>query len=123
MTCSFALVNQTFVEDRVRYLGYIKASTGLGLMLGPSLGSLIYGFFGYAITFYFFSVFIFLAIVLQTILIPNSVNKPKDEEMEEIFQTMAESENSMHDKINPSSEGSLIHSKVSEQRLSILSSH
>ena len=64
---------------------HVKSATGLGLMAGPSLGSLIYGQYGYAVTFYFFSIFIFLAIILQLLLIPNSQNKPKDEEMEDIF--------------------------------------
>lgn len=78
MSCSFALINSTFVDDRVKYLGYVKASTGLGLMLGPSVGSFVYGYFGYAVTFYFFSLFIFIALILQIVLIPNAVNKPND---------------------------------------------
>ena len=37
---------------------------GVGLMLGPPLGSVIYGKFKFAAVFYFFSIWIFIMIIL-----------------------------------------------------------
>ena len=85
MSTSFALITQSFPENRVVYLGYVKAATGLGLMMGPAVGSVIYGFKGYAPTFYFFSIFIFLSMILQGCFIPYKLNKPKDEVLDNLI--------------------------------------
>ena len=55
---------------------------GLGLFLGPPLGSLIYGHFGFSCVFYFFSVWILLMAVLQFFLIPASFNFDSLEEQQ-----------------------------------------
>jgi len=57
MSVIFGLISNNYVENRTKYLSYVKAAGGLGLMLGPSMGSTIYGYLGYEETFYFFSLF------------------------------------------------------------------
>jgi len=52
----------------------LEAATGFGLMIGPPIGSFMYGFFGYAWAFYVFSIIILLVIVLQVALIPSKLN-------------------------------------------------
>lgn len=44
-------------------------------MVGPPIGSFMYGFFGYAWAFYVFSIIIFIVIVLQVYLIPSKLNR------------------------------------------------
>lgn len=65
MSVIFALISNNYVEDRSKYISYVKAAGGLGLMLGPSMGSTIYGYLGYARTFYFFSVLLVLGLFLS----------------------------------------------------------
>lgn len=43
-------------------------------MVGPPIGSFMYGFWGYAWAFYVFSVIIFIVLVLQVFLIPSKLN-------------------------------------------------
>ena len=69
MSVIFALVSNNYVEDRSRYISYVKAAGGLGLMLGPSMGSTIYGYLGYARTFYFFSLLLVLGLILSAIFV------------------------------------------------------
>lgn len=38
----FSVVTSQFTEEREKYLGYTEASIGVGQMIGPVIGSLIY---------------------------------------------------------------------------------
>jgi hypothetical protein len=38
-------------------MGYAEAAAGIGLLLGPTSASFIYGYLGYSGTFYAFGVF------------------------------------------------------------------
>ena len=69
MSVIFALISNNYSEDRSKYLAYVKAAGGLGLMLGPSMGSTIYGYLGYAKTFYFFSILLNLGLILSMIFV------------------------------------------------------
>ncbi len=46
MSC-FSIVGTYFTEEKTKYFGYIEASVGLGLIIGPLLGSVMYGYFNY----------------------------------------------------------------------------
>lgn len=56
-------------------MGYIEIAVGLGLGLGPTVGSFVFNFLRYEQTLYFFGVCSFLALLLNTYLIPKSVDK------------------------------------------------
>jgi hypothetical protein len=56
---------------------------GVGLMLGPVLGSLIYGFMGYEDTFYVFTGFISLGAIVVIFLLPTSINFAGEESKDE----------------------------------------
>jgi len=43
MATSMSLITTNFPKDKERYVANIGASMGLGLMIGPPLGSIIYG--------------------------------------------------------------------------------
>ena len=57
----------------------MEISFGFGMILGPPLGSLIYGFSDYATTFYFFAALVFISMILCNVFIPNSFNKNEEE--------------------------------------------
>lgn len=62
-------------------MGIIEAAAGLGLMVGPMLGSLFYSSIGYLWTFIVFSIFMFFnCIFLYFSLSPEMNNKPTEEE-------------------------------------------
>lgn len=56
MTAFFSVICSKFPTQKTRYIGYLESSIGLGLMAGPPIASLIYGRFGYALAFYFFTI-------------------------------------------------------------------
>lgn len=50
-TCSMALIGTFENEEREKYIGWIEAANGLGLLLGPVLGAFLYSVGGYAMPF------------------------------------------------------------------------
>ena len=57
-------------------MGWVEALTGLGLIIGPILGSSLYGLFGFANTFFIYGGFlVVLALVIK-------MNFPDDSERE-----------------------------------------
>jgi MFS family permease len=45
-----------YTDKRDMMIGYIEAATGIGLIMGPVIGSSLYQFGGYSFTFYTFGV-------------------------------------------------------------------
>jgi MFS family permease len=41
VTC-YSLVTSNFTEDLMKYISYIELTVGIGLSLGPALGSVVY---------------------------------------------------------------------------------
>jgi MFS family permease len=75
ITTSFSLIGQNFAEEKAKYFGLVEASLGFGLIIGPPVGSFLYGKFGYAWAFYAVSILMFFNIILCIILIPNKLNR------------------------------------------------
>lgn len=59
----------------MKYIGYIEIVVGLGLGLGPMVGAMVYPYFDYAGTMYFFGFLNILAMVLCYKLMPEELNK------------------------------------------------
>ena len=56
-------------------IGYIEAVTGIGLIMGPIIGSVLYSIGGYTFIFYSFGgIFIVLSFFIKTIF-PDRVDK------------------------------------------------
>ena len=70
-TCFYSSVSQVFPEDKVDKMGYLLAASGAGLIAGPSIGSLIFGYLGFAHTFYVFSAILGLAFVQHLVYVPS----------------------------------------------------
>jgi len=58
-------------------IGFILAAMGFGLMVGPPVGSIIFGAYGFAFVFYFFSIWIALMLIGQIVFIPSRFNSDK----------------------------------------------
>jgi len=80
-TAIYSMTTIEFPEDREKYIGYVELSLGLGLMLGPVLGSvfmaLTHGSF--EITFYIFGGLIFAGGLFAFIALPNYLNQDDGE--------------------------------------------
>lgn len=64
-----------FPEDREKYIGYVELCLGLGLMLGPVLGSAFYNLTeSFQSTFYIFGVLIFGGGLFAYTCLPNYLN-------------------------------------------------
>lgn len=65
-----------FPTDAEKYLGWAEAATGIGLVAGPVLGSVLFRFLEYEFTFVAFGVMLALGGVFLAIILPNYLNKP-----------------------------------------------
>ena len=74
-TVDLALITANFSENRIKYVGIMEASAGVGMILGPPMGGLIYSYMDYACTFYIFSIIISLNLIIQIINVPSILNK------------------------------------------------
>ena len=63
-----------FPKKREEYMGYCESAVGVGLMIGPVLGSAVFGLCGYAKTFYVFGTVIALGLVCVFFLLPSRLN-------------------------------------------------
>ena len=55
----YSISTNFFPEDKDAMIGYIEAITGVGLIIGPLIGSLLYSLGGYNFTFFSFgSIFV-----------------------------------------------------------------
>lgn len=64
-----------YVEDIMNMIRYIEICVGLGLGLGPFLGSLVYSSLKYEGTIYMFGFLNLFGVVLAFILIPSELNR------------------------------------------------
>jgi hypothetical protein len=59
-----------FSEDVMKYIAYIEIVVGLGLGIGPTLGSAVYGTLQYANTMYFFGVINLIGMFACILMLP-----------------------------------------------------
>jgi MFS family permease len=74
LTSSFSMVASNFADEKAKYFGLIEAAVGLGLVIGPPLGSVMYGSLGYAWAFYSTSIMVFCNILLCLKFVPSKLN-------------------------------------------------
>lgn len=80
-----------FSDNREKYLGMGESAAGLGQMLGPMLGSILYSYLHYFGAFMIFAGFLLFAAILSFITLPASLNVKLD--------TMNEEERAMSVKL------------------------
>jgi MFS family permease len=64
-----------FPTKREEYVGYCQSACGIGLMIGPVLGSMIYGQLGYENTFFTFAGILLASCALVFFILPKRLNK------------------------------------------------
>lgn len=69
-------INSIFcsTESRDLYLALGNAATGIGAIVGPIIGAVVYATLGFQVSLFIFSMFIVVMIFLSTLLLPNSLN-------------------------------------------------
>ena len=68
------IISMVYPEKQEKYLGYYNMSIGVGTCAGPVLGSLIFMFCGYGMTFVCFAGLIFTSFVVAVVKIPTKIN-------------------------------------------------
>lgn len=69
----------------MKYIGYVEISVGVGLGLGPTIGSVVFKYLQYEFTMYFFGVLNLVALVICFWLIPGVLNnRVSQDELDEI---------------------------------------
>jgi MFS family permease len=51
-TSSLAIIATHYKEDRVKAMGFLEASIGLGLLIGPLVGGVLYDIGGFYLPFF-----------------------------------------------------------------------
>lgn len=69
-----AIIVIEFTDDTEFYLGLCNTSLGIGLMLGPVIGVLVYRVLSYASTFYFFGALILVIGNVSICLVPKRLD-------------------------------------------------
>ena len=59
-----------YPDDKEVLIGYIEATMGIGLILGPIIGSFLYSLMGFSSTFYIYGCFVGLFAVVITLKAP-----------------------------------------------------
>lgn len=78
VTCTaLSLITTNWSEEKTKYISFMEASAGLGLMIGPPMGASLYGVLNFAWTFYFFSFLIGICLIMQIAFLPNKLNDSK----------------------------------------------
>lgn len=74
-TSAYSIVSIEFPHQREIYIGYVQTAVGLGLLLGPVIGTLIFSFAGYEGTFYILSGVLTCSLLITIFFLPNRLNK------------------------------------------------
>jgi len=96
-TASYSIVTIEFPNQREVYIGYCQTSVGLGLLMGPVIGTTIYKFAKYELTFYILGAVLICSLGVAIWLLPNRINKYTNDKPNEIVleQTGANSKPSI----------------------------
>ena len=73
-TSTLSLIAVEFYAEREMYYGWVESSIGVGLMMGPVIGQVLYNLFGYENTFYMTAGILTIPLVLQVFFIPKRIN-------------------------------------------------
>ena len=63
-----------YSNDIVKYIGYVEIAVGVGLGVGPTLGSIISTQCSYEVTMYIFGVFNMIGLIACIFMIPGELN-------------------------------------------------
>lgn len=84
-TAAYSIVSIEFPHQREVYIGYCQTAVGLGLLLGPVIGTTIYKFAEYEATFYILAGVLCCSFLTAIFLLPNRINKYKTDKPNEVI--------------------------------------
>lgn len=67
---AYSIISFEFQKNREQYIGYAQASSGIGLMVGPVLGSVIYSNLNFQRVFYVFGGILLAGSILVILILP-----------------------------------------------------
>jgi MFS family permease len=79
----FSLITIEFKDNPDKYVGYAELANSFGLLSGPALGSIIYNFSNYELTFIVFGIIIEISAFSLIFLLPDRFNKDMESTEEE----------------------------------------
>ena len=83
LVTGYSVINLTFTDDRVSKIAMMEAAFGTGMIVGPSLGSFVYGMVGYQWTLYYFALQTFVFMTVSFCFVPSALNNTTNEADEE----------------------------------------
>jgi MFS family permease len=84
-TSSYSIVSIEFPHQREVYIGYCQTAVGLGLLLGPVIGTGIFNFAGYEGTFYVLGGILFVSLTIAFFMLPTRINKYSNDKPNEVI--------------------------------------
>lgn len=84
-TASYSIVSIEFPHSREVYIGYCQTAVGLGLMLGPVIGTTIFKLVGYEFTFYVLAGVLVGSLLTAFFLLPSRINKYTNDKPNEVI--------------------------------------
>jgi len=76
---SYSIITSIFSHDIIRHIGYIEIAVGVGLGMGPTIGSVVYKYLEYEGTMYFFGALNLAAMLVCQWAIPSQLNRTFDD--------------------------------------------
>ena len=74
----YAVITNTFSDSITKHIAYVEIVVGLGLGIGPIIGSALFDVLGYVGIMYLFGALNLLVGFLVCMLIPQQLNKSAD---------------------------------------------
>ena len=74
LTTSFSMVASNYSDEKAKYFGLLEAAVGLGLVVGPPLGSIMYSSLGYEWAFYSTAIMVLINVILCLTFVPSKLN-------------------------------------------------
>jgi hypothetical protein len=72
----YSVITVEFPHDAEKYLGWAEAATGIGLVAGPVIGSILFRFLKYRFTFVAFGGLLAIGGLFLALILPSYLNKP-----------------------------------------------
>jgi MFS family permease len=63
-TAFFSIISIEFSKDQELYFGYFESAVGVGLMIGPAMGQLLFNIFDFEWTFYITAIIVAYPVIL-----------------------------------------------------------
>ncbi|KPP65298.1 hypothetical protein Z043_116297, partial [Scleropages formosus] len=85
MTSSFAVIAKVFPSNIATVMGSLEVFTGLGLIMGPPMGGLLYQSFGYEVPFMALGCFVLLMVPFNMCILPHLEATPANDSFVRLF--------------------------------------